>query len=386
MDIISAKNLLETSNTAKISAGGQSSSETLNQMNEHLRNDLLSLDEQISDLSTQLVDSSAIMTIQSANLASAYNTLLAAIQSTKTYMASASKQCFIDLFDSSYVFYETGNTYNTTANVNTTYGQATLGITSQSDCLVTTDTAGTINIPEQTSVTYVSGASLPTRPADSLFVEDANFVYCLDGDPGTAWCVESSSATAQDVWVKITAPIEVMSNEYANTLILHPYPTLGFDLISVSIQKQDGSWLTTFKGSETGMYALSHIPGYNQTSSHVEKLGPLRLFFPPCYVSSVYLRFNVPTSSPYWGFSAIELQMTQFDSASTLTFEISKLLNSISLSSLDVTSLNGVYSTMLAKLSRSKVTYGSRLLATFDLEQQVSGMSPVITGLTPTWS
>jgi hypothetical protein len=371
-DILSAKSMLETDATPRITYGGQSSSKALNAINENARNDMLALGSDVANYQSDVATTQALLSCQASAIGAAVANISDLLLQIRGIYASGAGRAPVDMFDDRYVVTE-----ETTADVNTVFGQATLGISGSSDWLVARDTEGGVWIPSGTKIRYACNGTGsnpngyggdPTSVSD--YIEDPEFTSALDGDPGTMWVVETDPDNDY-IFIEIQVPVEVMTNGRANTLVLRPFPVLCHDLISVDIISQSGNAMT-LSGSK-----LSYLPGYSITANCVKTIGDTRVFFPPTQVAAVRIKLKAG-SFAYWGFSEISLKTTSFMATSKLSLDLtavggSKDLTAVTLKGDNPTSLATIPST----INGSKVSY--------NLTQQDSGYSPVITLLDTTW-
>lgn len=359
-NILSARNLLDSASNPRIAYGGQSSSTALNQINENVRNDLLALDSSVTDLELELAKNAALLSCQSSALAN----VLARTQADLATLKASLDHVPIDVYDPSYIQAST-----TTADVDVRFGQVTLAIAGSSDWLVATDMEGNTWIPARTALRYAANSG--AIPAEGDWILDEQFVLALDGDPGTMW-VESRSST--DIWVDIEIPTDVMTNGYANTLILRPFPVFCHDLVDITITSQSGGVQTLTADS------LSYLPGYTAGSpSLIKALADARIFFPPTQVATIRLHLKAG-AFPYWGFSEIALKTTNFQATSNLVFDLNRL-NTQNRSGTPTLTLKGMDASYLAKIPASR----NGLVITYGLTQQAYGLSPVITALDVEW-
>lgn len=366
-----ARSLLDSAGNPRITFGGQSSSSALNVINENLRSDLLALDSDIASAAQELARNRALMACQSGAFGTAISQLAASLDYIKTNLTDKVR---VDLYDNRYV-----DTANTTAAVDTTFGQATLGITGQSDWLVATDLEGNTWIPKSTRIRYASNSDghVPNPNAASgatvdEFMENEQFVYCLDGDPGTMWVQER---THDHVWIDIQVPTDTVTNVFANTLILRPFPAFCHDLVSVDIISQSGNVMSLTADQ------LKYLPGYNETASpHViSSIADVRIFFPPTQVARVRLHVK-PGNHAYWGFSAIELKTTNFQATSRLVFDLNPINNGRFTNTPSLL-LRGNDEPYLTKVLPSI----SNFKATYNLSQPAAGYTPIITAVDVSW-
>lgn len=370
-EVLTARNLLDSANNPRITYGGQSSSTALNAINENLRADLLAIDAEVASVEDLLEKNKAMLSCQSGAMGAAVLQVYDMLTDVRAALVSGSGRVPIDMFDDRYVVGA-----ETTASVDTLFGQATLAIAGSSDWLVAQDMTGQTWVPKSTRIRYACNddGHVPNGyGGDSSLVdeysEDPEFTAALDGDPGTMWVREKTHA---HFWVEIQVPVDVMTNTLANTLVLRPFPVLCHDLVSVDIFCQSGN-VMTLSGDK-----LKYLPGYSKQEQVVKTIADTRIFFPPTQVAAVRLHFRAGNHQ-FWGFSEIAVKTTTFQATSNLVVDLTSVRNGKTLKKITLRGDDEPYlGTIPANISGSKVTYG--------LTQQGAGYTPVITLLDTEWS
>lgn len=280
--------LMATANTDPIVAGGPSSSTNLNQLRDALLTDVSELDRRTADTAGRITSTNAILGAQLTALSARFNSLVARLPAT-------SGRWLADFYTSQFLDAQNG------AEVNTTYGQATLPVLSTQEKLVGKDSRDRVWIPQGTAVHYSYAGSVP-QEIDWIF--DDGSVAALDGRADTAWWLTRPSSGA--VWVRVRLPANLNANKLANAILLHPFPTLSFDLLSVEYRNPAGSWTAA---------DLTYLTGYNSSTTTVQWFGPLRLIIPQSPVTEVRLKLS---TAGQWGFNRLAVQQLSFAPAATL--------------------------------------------------------------------
>lgn len=335
--------LMATPTTDPIVAGGPSSSENLNALREAMLADIAELDRRTADTRERISEAQTVVATQAAALASRFNSLSARLP-------TASGRWLIDFYTSTFV------DPSSTAAIDTTYGQATLPILARQEKLVGEDSRGRVWIPKGAQLAYsYTGAA----PQEVDWLTDDNSLHALDGRADTAWW--RTRASSGTVWVRVRLPANLNSNKLANTIVLHPYPALSFDLVSAEWKNPGGVWTTADQ---------SYLTGYNSGNSRVEWFGNVRLFIPQSQVTELRLKLLV---TGLWGFNRISVQQIDFAPTATLVADFLPY-NTGTIGSLAVF---GKDQGRLSYLTRSI----NGTLASVELTQDTSNNSPIVTGI-----
>jgi hypothetical protein len=344
-DILKSPNsLMETSETGIIVAGGPSSSELLNDLRDGIISDVSELDRRTSELEEKISDLSTILDRQAAALSTAISSLGAQLPATDD-------KWLADFFVEDLIF--TGSGGNT-AEISTLYGQATLPILTQQDKLVGQDTQGNIWIPRTSQLHY---ANKSTAPVESEWLSDEDAVHALDQRSDTAWWRDRG--TSGDVYIRAVLPTSLNANRLSNCIILHPFPVLSYDLVSVEYRKPDGTWTSA---------DLSYLEGWN--GSKVVTYGNVRIWIPQSQVTEIRAKLTTPG---IWGFADIRVQQVEFSPTATLAVDFS----SYSPGTLTTSRLYGKDQSSLAYLTSS--INDTKVLV--DLVQTTQNSSPVVTAI-----
>lgn len=344
-ELKSARGLMETPETGIIVAGGPSSSELLNRFKDAVIEDLVELDTRTSELAEGLSLAATVFQAQLSALASRLSSLEARLPTTPASSWVA------DFFTEDLLHASNG------AEVNTVYGQATLPILNSQDKLIALDTAGRVFVPRNSQMHYSYQSSAPT---EVQWLYDENHVYALDQRSDTAWW--RNRDTSGTVWVRVKVPANLNANRLSNCIILHPFPALHMDLLSVEYRNPAGSWTTA---------DLSYLEGWSSSQSRVEWFGNVRLFIPQSAVTELRIKLSVPAGP--WGFSQIALRQVEFSPSATLALDYTPYATG----NLGEATLLGKDQATLAYLTRS--INGDEV--TIQLTQNSANSSPVLTGV-----
>jgi hypothetical protein len=367
MSIKSTESILETPSNPIIKYGGQSNSDILNIMNTNLRADILTLYSYASDIGDTLAKATEVFTMQAAAISSKVSALSSQLSALLTTFALSSNATIVSMYS---LECQTAvlDGISTAADISTTYGQATLHINNETNKLITEDANGDAWIPESVSVGYCYKPAGSTPPQDYEYTKAVDYKYALDIKNETAWVEKASEVT--DVWIKVQLPVEVFTNDYVNTIAIHPYPALTQNLKGVYYRPYGSSWIAC---------DLSYLPNYSVDK--VLAFGNSRLFFPPSKVSDILIHLELPDASNlYWGFIALEAKMTEFAANSKLTLDFTPIVGAATYSS-PVYTVRGKDETTLAYISNTISTK----TVEFNLTQNMAGASPVITAVESTW-
>jgi hypothetical protein len=369
---LTSQTVLETANNPTIKYGGRSSSSALNTIGNNTRADILAIATRLDDITTDMALLQQLMSVQAAALQSQVSSLTSSISQAISAMVD-SDTLYVDMYSDSLV------TEDSTANINTVYGQATLGVRAEQDKLVYVDTEGSVWIPDASSIKYRYTLSTAARSTSkSAYKSGVNYTYALDKRDDTTWAqTRTNLATQEDIWIYVQVPIETLTEAYANTLILHPFPVFTHNL--------KGAWYCDYNGTWRSI-DLSYQPGYVvdtslESGGRVDAFGNTRLFFEPAYVSAVILHIGGNAAQATWGFTAIELKMLDFMPSSTLEVDLSTVIPAGATLSPSSTVLHGKYPAELAQLP---LTIDDKVLS-YAIEQHVSGVSPVVVGIETSW-
>jgi hypothetical protein len=339
----SALPLVATPTTEPIVAGGPSSSTRLNALREAILTDIAELDRRTADTSAQISEARTIFAQQVSALTSRFTSLSARLPAT-------SGRWLGDFYTEDFVDGTNG------ADVNTTYGQATLPIRAVTDKLVGRDSRDQVWIPKGTQIAYSYKSSEPTEVD---WIADDNALKVLDGRSDTAWWKDRGASG--NIWVRVKLPAQLNANKLANTVILHPFPALSFDLVSLEYQNPAGQWTHADRSYQTG---------YNATNGRIEWIGNVRFFLPETMVTELRIRLG---AGSFWGFTQIAVQQTEFSATADLVCDFT----SYNPGTLGAVRVTGKDPGRLVYLT----TAINGTQATVSLTQDISNSSPIITGV-----
>jgi hypothetical protein len=285
-------NLTQTPTTETIVAGGASSSRILNDLRDHTIEDIVELDNRTDALTRQ---QALLNTVFSQQLTA----LTTRLQSLENRLPTASGRWMADMYTSDFIH------ATNSAEINTTYGQATLPILTEQEKLVGRDSRDQVWIPKGSAVHYSYQSS---TPQETQWLSDDNMLFALDQRSDTAWWLSRPSSGT--VWIRVKVPANLNANKLANCIILHPYPVFNFDLVSVEYR------------SPAGIYTaadLSYLQGYNANTTTVEGMGNCRLLIPQSQITELRIKLSAPN---IWGFSKLSVQQLEFSPTATLAVDL----------------------------------------------------------------
>jgi hypothetical protein len=337
----SSLNSVATPNTDIIVAGGPSSSELLNDLRSTVIEDITELDNRTTANAAAVAMANVVFNGQLTALATEYQALVNRLPST-------SGRWMADFYTSDFIG------PNNSAAISTVYGQATLPILSSQEKLVGEDSTGRVWIPKTAQVTY---SYSNTTPQETDWLTDDNTIYALDQRTDSAWW--RSKETSGVVWVRVRVPANLNANKLANCIILHPYPVLSYDLISVEYRNPAGVYTTA---------DLSYLTGYNSSTTRVNNVGNVRIFIPQSQVTELRIKLS---TTQLWGFAKISVRQIEFAPTATLVVDFTNY-NPPSLSALNVF---GKDQNTLSFLTNQV----NGLTASVALTQNTQNTTPVIT-------
>jgi hypothetical protein len=261
-----AMNLVETPETPIFIAGGPSTSEQLNDFRDHLVEDVVELDRRTRDQHDDIELAKTIFNVIS-------NSIVTNLQSVNARLPATTGRWLADFFTNDSLYQLT-----TDADVNNTYGQVTLRILSEQEKLVGRDSRNQVWIPKNAQVNYSYKADAPDEVD---WLTDENTVKALDQRNDTAWWRDRGSSGT--VWVRVRIPTNLNANKFANAIILHPYPPLTYDLVSVEYRNPAGVYTAA---------DLTYLENWDSGEGLVESFGNVRVFIPQTQVTELRLRLN----------------------------------------------------------------------------------------------
>lgn len=364
--------VIETASNPIIKYGGKSSSDVLQKISDNFRSDLLTISNEVTDVSNAIGTTQSIFVIQAASLASSFSTFTNLLSSLTSAIATAQNKALIDMHSTKCVeSTHLSGTSNNMADVSPTYGQATLKITNSQDKLVVEDINGDIWVPNSVELGYCYKSVGTTPPQSNEYIIDTDYDLAIDKKIDTVWM--KTAASTGDIWLSIKVPTEYSTNTLANCLVLHPFPALTHDLIAVYLVDESGI---------LSPLDLSYLTGYNTATTIVEAFGNSRLLFEPRNVSQIIIHMRIDNSDNlYWGFSRIELKLLDFAATSDLNINVGNIVSN-PVYNAPVYTLYGKDPSALAFLSSTILDKNVE----YSLVQKIAGTSPVITSIEASWS
>lgn len=280
---------------------GPATSREFNQLQNDLHYDLTRLFNKASEHELQITDNMDILIRENFFLQSKLNqltTLLEKIQADILYKEEGQNRQ--QLIKSMYTTQDVMNQNSAfAAEIDTLYGVATLQDSDRvSKVSFKTDTNEVV-VPTSLNVTLMESNN--TRPPkqdgskDYYAVEDPRIKRAFDRNNNTFWVHTSSFPEESNVTevyglLHIKLPLNVLSNIYANTLTLHPYPEYSMTIADI--------W---YKGYGETWYQLPNYPNYKDHLNvtrplEIKDAGKLIFTFPKTEVTEVQIFF----SQPYW--------------------------------------------------------------------------------------
>lgn len=374
MNLRSVGNVLDTSELEKFAYGGRSSSALLNRLMDATKGDLESLANNAESIKEAVAVMLALATAQATAIGASVASLTTKIDDLKTQMATqVVRTVRLDMFIPSLI---TEGEQATTANINRKFGQATLPIVGETDWLVKKDLDNNLWVPDATKLYYAtSDTQAVYEKSENSMIQAVEATSAFDKNIGTMWAQDVDGQLYASVFVK--APVEMLVGGYANTLEICPFPLMAHDLLDVTLVAQDGR--------QQKLTIWPSTPGYVTESGDpiVNNFGNIRFFFPPTMVYGVKLLIRIAADQSYWGFTDIALKTTKFDTTGRLSFNINQYS----------TANKPTFCNIAAELVGNDPNYLSTLTKTIsdtcvqvDLEQQASGMTPVVTAADVTWT
>jgi hypothetical protein len=285
--------LLEAAEAPKIKAGGSSSSNILNRFFSALAKDLSLLGTRTNLLATRSSRVESMATQQGAALQAAFQGLATAIE------AVTGGVVFAEMHSQRYVH------PSTTADVDQTFGQATLPVRSSTNLLVQTDVYGNPFVSPEVEVSYAHTAVQGSPPGSLSFQVDPEGIYMLRGEQ--MW-VRPDGNTDMN-WVKVRAPLQFRGLT-PNVLEIWPAPSLIMDLAGVWYRKAGDS-----SGGTWYSVDISYLPGYQ--SGSCKHFGGVRVILPNEPISEIAIGLKANTATA-WGLERLEISHVEYESSATL--------------------------------------------------------------------
>lgn len=347
-NIISINSSIESANAEIVKFSGPSNSGLLSTLHKANSSDVAAMFNRLEAIEDNLSLLANVVATQG-------DTVAALITSLQAQLPVLNNRWLIDFYTLAFIH------NSNTASINTTYGQATLPVTTTTETLIAKDVDGIEWIPDNTRIDY---AYTERIPSESDWRPDSNATNALiNPENGIFWVKEKSGNN--NCWIRVRPSPQVSSNHLSNVIILHPYPSLGLDIKSVQYRTPSSGWI----------YAdLSYNWNWDATNSKLTNACPLRIFIPPTQVVELLINLDLSSGSIVtWGFSKISLQFLSFTPTATLAVDF----NTFNPSSVNLVNIFGQDRDVLNYLVPSIVNTE----VSVNLTQITQGTTPVITGI-----
>lgn len=284
--------LLEATEAPKVKAGGSSSSNILNRYFNALVKDLSLLGTRTNLLASRSDRVEEMGVQQGTALLATFQGLATAIE------AVTGSTIFAEMHSQRYVH------PSTTAEVDQTFGQATLPIRSSTNLLVQTDVYGNPFVSPEVEISYAHTDSQGSPPGSLSFQTDPEGIYMLRGEQ--MWIRPDGNSTMN--WVKVRAPLQFRGLS-PNILEIWPGPSLVMDLAGVWYRKAGES------GGTWNSVDISYLPGYQ--GGVCKHLGGVRIFLPNEPISELAVGFNANTATA-WGLQSLTISHVEYEASANL--------------------------------------------------------------------
>jgi len=345
---------METATLPVLKRGGPSSSDILNSINSRIQQDVVTLNANIQDLERKQALTAVYLEQQAVGIQ-------ALVGYMQTIMPAASPNRGVaDFYTSSFV--DPSNT----ANIDLTYGQATLPIVSVQDKMSSVDSQGNVWVPSDSHLRFYSSSSYSPGviPDDSLFYGSVEDQYGIGPQPDTFFLGGFNPVNTY-VFVKGVLPQALNTSTLANRLTFHPVPAFSHALVGAYYMDTAGNW---------NAIDFSYLPGYTTLTNppQVSFLGPARLHFPPTEILQVCLVLN---AYGWWGMQEFDVDLVQYDTSANLAVNMSAYnptaINTVIVGGKDPITLSGFNYTIAGPLVTialsQQQTYASPIVASVDI-------------------
>lgn len=342
---------VESADAPKVKSGGSSSSNVINRYHEAVAKDVAGLALATNQLSDKASRISNAVAAQSGALSSNLSTLSGRLDA----LASGSTLLLATLFDNKYI---STSGSDTTAEVNSLFGQATLPIRSQVNLLTQQNVQDDYIVSSEVRLSY----SYEANPDQFQFTESNEGIAMLLRKQ--AWLGRSD----QPVWIKLTAPLQYLGLP-ANMIEIYPMPAFNCAISDLSYQLAGAG-----PGSTWYDVDCSYLPNYNPSSllgdNVLEMIGPVRAALPVVPMAQIRFRLH-PSSGVNWGLFDLRVLSVEFEQTGVLT-----LINPYNSTGFSSATIRGKDPSDLAQLTTSTTLNKFRI----DLSSTSSQTSPIITG------
>jgi hypothetical protein len=343
---------METSDIPVLKSGGPSSSDILNNINSRIRQDMVTLNANIQSLERSYALTSVYLEQQAVGIQ-------ALVSYLQTVMPAATPNRGVADFYTS-TFIDPSNT----ANIDMTFGQATLPIISVQDKMSSIDSQGNVWTPQDSHLRFYSSASYSPGviPDDSLFSGSVEDQFGIGSQPNTFF-LGGYNPTNTYVYVKGVLPQTLNTSTLSNRLTFHPVPAFSHGLVGAYYMDTGGAW---------NNIDISYLPGYTPEVNPPQAafLGPTRLHFPPTEILQVCVVLN---AYGWWGMQEFDVDLVQYDTSANLAVNMSEYsptaINTVIVGGKDPVTLSGFNSSVNGSI------------VTVALSQQQTYASPIITSV-----
>lgn len=353
MNIASTKDAIQSATNPLLKRGGASSSDLLNTIFSRATTDIVNLNAKVQDLDRKRQLLSSLLTLQAAGIQAITSHIEGLIP------AAVPGKGLADFYGTDYQ--GAGNT----AFWDTSYGQATLPISSVVTKMSATDSQGNLWVPEDARLRYYIGATW----TNGVFPPDDGYYSSLEdylgiGDRADSFFLGEATTGPAYVYLKADLPQSLNTNTLTNRLTFSILPSFANTLVAAYIRNTAGAWT---------QLDVSYLP--NISGSEVTFLGPTRMYFSPTEITSVCLVIAV---NGLWGVSNFGVDLVAFQPSANLVVDFAPYSPPGPIKTVTLLGANaGVLNQYPQTIQGTKVT--------IPLTQTNLYSSPVVTAVTATW-
>lgn len=205
------------------------------------------------------------------------------------------------------------------AFVNTVYGYVSIPYSDSISKIMHKGDDGSVVVPSSLKIEVqesnnTKAIDATTGRREAYLIEDNNLMLAFDGNKNSFWVHTSTfpeDSGVSEVYgtIIITLPVDVMTNLYANTLIINPVPEYSMTIRDI-----------TYRGLGEQWFRLENYPTRKDANglevpTEIRDSGKLTFSFPNTEITQIQISF----SQPYWfsnkkqrdfvyGFQEIELE------------------------------------------------------------------------------
>lgn len=345
----STRNFIESSVNQTLVKGGASSSQTLNDMFDRLRLDILALDKTAATVEREVQLANSYLNMMGPAIQALANHLTALIPT------APSGRGRFDFFS---------DVFSGTSQIDTYYGQGTLPIKSTEDKILYTDTNGDSWAPDDARIRFfVSNTYNSAIPSDDTFMGNVEDYRAFSG--GVNNFMLGSYVTGESyLYLKLLVPNGLNTSTLLNRIQCTILPVFTHSLVGAWVRRNDGQWVEQ---------TYDYIPGYS--SGVASLVGPLQLHLTPTECSQICLVFKV---SGWWGVKNYSAQLVEYATTGDITVDFAEY----SPGTIRSTALYGYDQIGLTRIT--PVISGTSV--TVPLSQASAYTSPILTGIEARWS